>query len=52
MNVTFHTPGGIEGESMRIIQQELDGMGITLDPDCADVGRSINVLIFIMRIIH
>lgn len=39
MNLTFHTPGGIEGESMRIIQQELDEMGITLNPDCADVVR-------------
>ena len=39
MNLTFHTPGGIEGESMRIIQQELDEMGIILDPDCADVVR-------------
>ena len=39
MNLTFHTPGGIEGESMRIIQQELDELGITLDPDCADVVR-------------
>lgn len=39
MNLTFHTPVGIEGESMRIIQQELDEMGITLDPDCADVVR-------------
>lgn len=39
MNLTFHTPGGIEGESMRIIQQELDEMGITLDPDCAYVVR-------------
>lgn len=39
MNLTFHTPSGIEGESMRIIQQELDGMGITLEPDCADVVR-------------
>lgn len=39
MNLTFHTPGGIEEESMRIIQQELDEMGITLDPDCADVVR-------------
>lgn len=39
MNLTFHTPRGIEGESMRIIQQELDEMGIILDPDCADVVR-------------
>lgn len=39
MNLTFHTPSGIEGESMRIIQQELDEMGITLEPDCADVVR-------------
>lgn len=39
MNLTFHTPGGIEGESMRIIQQELEDMGITLEPDCADVVR-------------
>lgn len=39
MNLTFYTPGGIERESMRIIQQELDEMGITLDPDCADVVR-------------
>lgn len=39
MNLTFHTPSGIEGESMRIIQQELEDMGITLDPDCADVVR-------------
>lgn len=39
MNVTFHTPGDIEGESMRIIQQELDEMGITLEPDCDDVVR-------------
>lgn len=39
MNLTFHTPSGIEGESMRIIQQELDEMGITLAPDCADVVR-------------
>ena len=39
MNLTFHTPSDIEGESMRIIQQELDGMGISLDPDCADVVR-------------
>ncbi len=39
MNVTFHTPGDIEGESMRIIQQELDEMGATLEADCADVVR-------------
>lgn len=39
MNLTFHTPSGIEGESMRIIQQELDEMGITLEADCADVVR-------------
>lgn len=39
MNLTFHTPSEIEGESMRMIQQELDGMGISLDPDCADVVR-------------
>lgn len=39
MNVTFHTPGDIEGESMRIIQQELDEMGVTLEADCADVVR-------------
>ena len=39
MNVTFHTPSGIEGESMRIIQQELEDMGITLEADCADVVR-------------
>lgn len=39
MNLTFHTPSGIEGESMRIIQQELEDMGIMLDPDCADVVR-------------
>lgn len=39
MNLTFHTPSGIEGESMRIIQQELEDMGITLAPDCADVVR-------------
>ena len=37
MNLTFHTPSGIEGESMRIIQQELEDMGIILEPDCADV---------------
>lgn len=39
MNLTFHTPSGIEGESMRIIQQELEDMGIILEPDCADVVR-------------
>lgn len=39
MKLTFHTPSDIEGESMRLIQQELDEMGVTLDPDCADVVR-------------
>ena len=39
MNLTFHTPGGIEWECMRIIQPELEDMGIILEPDCADVGR-------------
>lgn len=39
MNITFHTPGDIEGESMRIIQQELDEMGVTLEADSADVVR-------------
>lgn len=39
MNLTFHTPSGIEGESMRIIQQELEDTGIILEPDCADVVR-------------
>lgn len=39
MNITFHTPGDIEGESMRIIQQELDEMGVTLEADCGDVVR-------------
>ena len=37
MTPEFHTPMGIEGESMRIIAAELADMGLTPPPDRAAV---------------
>ena len=39
MKLEHGTPMDIEGESMRIIQSELDAMGIALPPDCAAVVK-------------